>query len=1452
MAIFKDFLGLNYCIYEPTMDDFGAEGGNTLGYRLESVYGYSDEFGSPNLNIGPFSIHAPERTMVLLNLHRNGPHGYPTWKQVRASQNHLTRAQRKKNIFTYVQEPGQSISSKPSKYGEIRSFTEPVVTDSYKPLTLQGEMSIFNDRVGQCQDVSVELKTSFGNETAFFAHEEVNNYYDTLMLTDENYEQLKELYLDGGLEDDGSPLESFNLLIYKQTVFPKQQYAYLDRTRARTGFVNEFWRSDRENRTQTSQQNGFGFQVPSQSMWPLDVPSNWATANPAPAVAQTSYVGSARTLYLYSLGAVSGSRFTLAAENAGGFNTGDDTVDPAIFGLTSIPNQSDGGSGILLNTYSHLARGFFTDSDGGYPDFMGGPGVEFEDCLKSAPFYSRKNTFNRLESLYSPSGLIPKEIKEYQDTYSGFGGGNRIIDGLLFLGEAAWDCARLAGKEPFYDSYEKFAYDTRLKGKGYSIIPEFRISSHVRRYLTMGVTEELREIFEIQGAFEPRRTSTKDPTLVMNESTRTQADFYKILSTTDFLKHFDLVKKDHKDSSRESVLTLRCKAIKKFLPYEGFYPAQQTVEIAEEFASSIFPNVTIKDGSDQISRASVTRIQGMLEPLFAPGVLFNTIKSGVAVDYPIVLPTDNPTYINVDYQGFTISNEKDDEYREKRYNYQLAGSDFFPFLEDGYDKTQFNLQSVFSKRVAFESLVEPEKFLANLEISIQEPHPFGLRDTFGIKYNWDGNQRPTYKKKINNFLAEVADLFLQDSSFSTISSAEESSPSFGNAVAGKYYTMRVKMSRTRRNSSHGYESYRSASVNPPQDLYHQGSKSNLTMFSRPSSFGIGVWGTNLYGDNANPSGAGTKPLDSLWGNNYCFTPPYYYGEAWCDLIFYAEETRKYSLEEIMSGSAEFPYYTRFWHPAIQDTIRDLNGYVHVDDNGDTSLITFEGKYKKYASSPWRDLFKESSLAARLRQPEQHPYTINPSSTIFNDWSSVDDLYVDTGGISDPDSPRWRSPIVDYRYFDGTNPFNDDGIVAPPHHPAMVNYNAMQLDSSVNLFGKGLVREKRNLETGETIEVASDQTVRGKTRWIIQTKFETPILNFHQYSDLSQENLTKPDFGAESVPRGMWHQYGRLPADDEGVFLQVTDIPESWFLGALNLKTEDYRDKVESLADLVGFSKDPVRLGEVADVKEISEAVVAVPFIEKDGKRQFFAIPRVDIDSCIDAIRREVEPGRFVAGGPPKAGDSVYQMVKNMKKYVFPPSMDFVKYDQIDPFAMYIFEFKHNLSRQDLADIWQNLPPEIGTRMEEAEASVSHELLAHELLGGGAEVKNGTLDENAKGNGLPSNIQWMVFKAKRRAKTNYFDKVVAKKGTTADTSGVELENAEVTTGDDLGVTYNWPYDYFSLVELIKLDAEVAFANIENDDKGKRVIRKVNKKSQAQLDESCKKSDVNTATGRGRPE
>jgi hypothetical protein len=1386
MAIYKDFVGLNYGVYDPNSEDPTVDGINHIGYNLNNLNLYFDQ------NLPAPVLHDSHQTISLLNIHRNGPYGYPTWKQIRTSDNHLTRYQRKSNIFTYVEEHD-------GRFGETRSFIEPVIVDSYKPVSLIGEVKVYNDKTNEFQNRSVELKTSFGNETAFFANSKVNDYFETIAETDDNYEQLKELYLDGGLEDEGSPIDSFNMFVYRQSIYPKQQYAYLDETRSRKYYVNTYWRDSREDRIQDNVDNGFGETIPFQSMWPLDSESDFESKT-----------------YAASTNVFDGVKFEF---DIGG------SLDKLGNATT---NNSLNAPGILQNRHSTFTLGGYYAASApqlstlapGEPSLTtpvtgsGNISLDVGSVLTASCEYSRLHTLKNLFSVVNPSGPKLDSNEMLLDRVQFAPTWPSMQTGSIFNGTAHWDAPAQANKKPFYDSYADFSEDTRLVGKSFSKIPEFKISSHVETYITKGITEELASIFELSGAFDA------------NTNTDNSDYFYEILSTSDFLKHFDLVKNDHKDLSREKIITLKCKAIKKFLPYEGFYPAQRTVEISQQFSSSYgkyIKNSATKNGWT-ISNYDQFGIKPLLTPIAAPGILFNTIKSGVAVDFPLILSKD--ILQNGDFEGsFDYRDDIGHRYLGEIFEEDVQVNNYV--IESSNRASTVNeLRSVFSERIPFEALVEPERFLANKGTCLQEPHPFGLGKVV-FDSIWDGQGDALFKKMSSNFLAEVPDFFIENENFKTISSLEEQNPEFGNAVAGNYYLMRIKMTKSRERPNYTLGGFDGFQVVPPQDIVSQdvdfdGTSSEsrfnasrnesiretLTMYSRPTAFGpptAGSFGT-LSWNGIN------YWMGSEWGYNFPYTPPYYHGESWCDLIFYARQTKKYTLDEILSQVQEYPYFTRYWHPSFHDALRDLTGY-----SGSTSIDP-KSKYYNYDSSKWKDLISSGIYSEiSTRQPNGYDSWADPTNDV------------------NENVPSWTEAL----FTDG------------PQAPTRLNYNAMQLDSSVNLFGKGTIKTKSTNVSGQDakIEVASSDTVAGKTRWIIQPKFETPILNFNKYTNLDENNCTSPQVAKSQVPRGMWHQYGDLPAKDEGIYLQVEDIPKFWLRGALGIDRGDPR--IKSLADLVGFSKDKVRLGEVAEVKEISEAVVAVPFIEKDGTRQFFSIPREDIDSCIGATKREVEPGTFVAGGPPKAGDSVYQMVKKMQKYVFPPSMDFVKYKEIDPFAMYIFEFKHNLTKQDLADIWQNLPPEIGTKMEEAEATISHELLAHELLGGGSVVNNGVLDDNAEGNGIPSNIQWMIFKAKKRAKTNYFDKVVAKKGTTADTSSEQLENAQGQTGDDLGITYNWPYDFFSLVELVKIDAEVTFANIENDDKGQKTIKKVEKKSPVEMKKSrIATKGINLARGKGK--
>tara|TARA_Y100001937_G_C7136132_1_gene340125 strand:- start:4811 stop:8404 length:3594 start_codon:yes stop_codon:yes gene_type:complete len=887
--------------------------------------------------------------------------------------------------------------------------------------------------------------------------------------------------------------------------------------------------------------------------------------------------------------------------------------------------------GILWNNYSFA----YDETDSGFLS------LSLNAKLRPACFYSRRHIMTYSQSVANPSGrpdLVPS---------------SNIPFGETFGGEAYWDTPIQSGKKPFYDTISDYYEELRPIYKDYSIIPEFSMEQNIDFYLNNGITEENSTMFNIVGGDQNRNDSSKQ-------------DFYETYSMSDFLKNFNIVVEDHKDVVKPSTISLTCKAVKKFIPYEGFYPAQRTVQIAQTFYDSYSDNITFKDGATFFAThgSQYHSAQALLQPLFAPGVLFNTIKSGVACDFL--------TYSSASQNLGIIS-----------YDQGVAVADLYG-LQHCKDSVQ---------RIPFDALLDPEEYLANEEFLLADFHSASYLSLTSSAI-WDGQGKRNYKLMVDNFLAEVPEFFLKNKNFTRIVSQEQGNPNFGNAEAGKTYGMRVKMYRSM-DSGRGAFVTGSFSYLPPQDIGE--ARETLTMYSRPSAFGpeiaTGSAALACFGTYASKN-----------GYNFVYTPPYYHGAAYADIYFTATESKKYTIAEIFN-SASVEYYRLYDH--------------------------------------------------------------NPPA--------------------------------------GQNNNN-------------ANYYAMQLDASVNLFGladppdEEIPNEYMYDSDGDGLvdkRVTRINVIENaNARWAIQTKFECPILNFNT---MQTSSMTMPTKGAASVPIGMWHQYGVEPSGSEGVFLQVHNIPKNWRAVVKNTGTDAQRiasaKLTGSLNHLMGFSNEPVKLGEMANSKMLEEAVIAIPFFEENGVRKFFPIPRTDINNAIDG------DGKLV-------GDTIIDMVRKMKKYRLPPPFDFVTYNEVDPFAMYIFEFKHRLSRKDLTDIWQNVSPTIGHQNIESSVSITHELLAHELMGGGAvtlkDAKDGTiLDESATGTEFDSKVRWLVFKAKRKAKNNYKRKMLVKTGTTSINRqrdrGVQLD----PIGFQKDITYNWPHDHYSLVELVKIDAEVEFAKIEKD-------------------------------------
>tara|TARA_R110002110_G_scaffold209722_2_gene422147 strand:+ start:26 stop:1633 length:1608 start_codon:yes stop_codon:yes gene_type:complete len=341
---------------------------------------------------------------------------------------------------------------------------------------------------------------------------------------------------------------------------------------------------------------------------------------------------------------------------------------------------------------------------------------------------------------------------------------------------------------------------------------------------------------------------------------------------------------------------------------------------------------------------------------------------------------------------------------------------------------------------------------------------------------------------------------------------------------------------------------------------------------------------------------------------------------------------------------------------------------------------------------------------------------------------------------------------------------------------LVYNNRFTLTSSIDLFSTSRAQNKVFDNEGNLVSTAEPDSDKDDNNvWVINTKCEFQTLNFK-------------DAGSEEDTRGMWGQYGEFPAANEGVFFAVQESTEY---------TEQTVTDAKSLVQVCGFDTTPRRIGAVASKKTISEAVVAIPFTliksgKNKGKKRFINISRTTLNR---QMRSKAQTG-FALPDEKILDTSITSMMSKLKDYVMPPNMDFVRNKKVKPFVTYLFEFEHELNRQDLADIWQGLMPEISRTPEVDKSCLAHDLNENEFF---------------HGKELPSDLRWMVFKIKRRAKNNYYG---AKRDSID--KGVRTEPIKSQREREFDYSHNWPHDFYSLVELAEVEAGVEFTAIEGEE------------------------------------
>ena len=1188
-----------------------------------------------------------------------------------------------------------------------------VETYAFKPPTMRGQIAYINMDINKTNGTYC---FTWNNELLYCSDQTLNE----ILGVPEKQKDKTLLFEQTLTLANVSDKYKLNWVLYSERMFPSRVNEFTTTVAERPNFDNRMWRrlcADRQIVQNTIiKTNSCGIEA-SGTSWPMDAPCNFL-----------------------------------------------DRTEILLIKLASNDYLEDfNQAGELQSGYFHLMCGI------GWP---GTPGGNFAAApyrarnLAASGLYARKHMLPSAQSSVTPTipnnqtGTVPPV--------------NEINDRLLAnmgAGEALWEAGTNAGivvansavtpatytfsshsSAPWrYNSYADFIEEVRTKGKDFSIIPSFRISEHCESYMKNGLYQNNKfDWASIPGAY-------TNSGLPVNSS---QSEFYKTYSNSEVAHHFNKVKEMSTLEPEEIMIEIE--AVIKYNPDKKFYHQIYSLDLISQFSRSYSSDITPFNGNIAIDdRDGVLR--PAWQPLFAPGIMYNVFKAGIAVDYPVV---DDPTKIARQYFGATLKPDSN--------TFCLNGTHPTTSPKVGnVDLEGYTSGTFWDKRLPFETIIDPRVDCSGRTFYDMEPHPSASLTKFSCSFGQLTDE--VYPAKASNFFGGIADFYLKNSTFSKL----ESDP-VGNKLrfkGGEVYASRI----TLRMSKQGLKTYSQekgstgdpspysrfggrvydrdnnqwlgASYPLPQDpinLPVETYRENFIMYSRPTAFGPPVAGRpeKLIGIHTSSA---VMARDSINGINASYTEPCRDGEAWADIIFrpgkYTPATEPYDLSRVL---------------------------------GECDVI-----YWRFDPGPNLDVVPALSSSTQMKG--------TPLIATFSD------------------NIQSVTPIIcEGRYING---------------------NVMQLSASINLFGiENVYQDGPGAVTNQP----------AAQKWVISPKMETPILNFSTGRSAGAQDPTWPTYGSGSTARGMGHQFGIIEPDrTKGMFLECGNIPTRWLKNHYSVISESSplnNDDVDAngarayqtvkpLTDIVNFptAQRSARLGELADSNTIQEAVCVIPYklvapdsdaslnavggqntkSQAQETKRFFGINRERIEAAL----KESE-GTKKGDSMDLAGMDIRTQCAMMQKYILPPQLDFIANKTIKPFACFFTEFGMFFDKDDLNYMYQGLAPRNSELMTFSKQSVAIKLGKNSLL-----TKEDVLDPE---------LRWMVFKVKQRSMAKYEDLIPSQVGSSTKNLPSSQDNKNINAAgtsknnssrdkakDNYQLGFNWPYDYLSIVETIKMDVKVLY-------------------------------------------
>ena len=1448
-------------------------------------------------------------------------------------------------------------------------FTESAVTSRNKPIRTDF------DPLGQGKGFS--LKHTYDNNRAYYKNEYLNliNKTDAGKFSSnipfpekQTYDLLLPIIRDGS-DQYGSEttIGDFRSLAYSMTIFPKDINTYIASKSRRPNYTElpgaaqdgpdavagydsvnyrTFWRNSHSDRVRTDgtarnisgqkidsgllggQTTGSipylfdtfpGDRVPifsgtshtpvQLSMWPLDDNTYGATLS-ASGPTMAAYGGGQCWLFY------SGSHPTGPYAPAGYLEQGQSIDSNTLQGLRGSPGQ------LALDTTPLLKMGIPTASAYFNRDPYSNWFAVDADQDSDKYFYKFPlgSTSASSEWGYTDSGYGTTNLSYfYKNAPSGQKGWIKTAP--------YYRANKIAGRNPWYDSYEDYSEDIRRFGKDYAVLPEYKMSDKIDYYLESFDMIDFNPAAAASQIDESKALTVGSKTFVLDGAYKATSSyspgsnalkpdwdmqFINDHCTTDSMVslkkiHEDLTSLDPGQGTQQQDIVpthiiLRLDAIKKLLPYNGFYPATRTQQLAQLYQESINPFIrttgTIGPHGEALYEAG--KMQAAFQPLFAPGILFNSIKSGIAVDWP--------NYI----LNAPATNEGE--------NSNWGGATGFNMTNNWASGSSLSTDPDY--RVPFESLVNLDRLVPNaigfdlngLPKMIARSSPLieptfgsasgpsaGSSDDYGQSFDWnygsvhsfvwdDKKRNKQFEIAMNNFIAEVPNFFLKSRGRNGIFSADSSQ--MNTPEVGKTYYMEVVLEKIEHpvtydlvmaegprdqlilsrftgafspnTAEHGYLNHqwnfadpqagprkgyifgppaaRSASANAGKDVYPNRPDVDTVHWPHASRGWRQLTGSSDFDHvvqsiASRPSGSTSGSADRFFNNSEMdpayamYTPPYYYGKSVAQIRWTAPDSEEGGANAV----------------SIDEIMSQIQGSSVTDKVG----VSY---YNEYDSI----IVPNSNASFDLLSPQRQ--------------SDI---------VKDQDGNRTG---VHIRAKDLLHPYS---IAAK---------NTMAITASLNLFDKIPVKQVQygalaGPDGKFGVKGYSDSDGFDKIAWAIRPKWECPVIcvSASSYDSGYNHDVESGPYFSKRTGRSIWNSYANVHSEDPSQWIYEGgkpikkgikyylreaidqndpnyDINKSGSL--IQLLKFDSMTNMNSIADSTGDTEIEKRVGELADSAEVAECIVAIPYVEEPIEnltvQPFRKVSNGHIINAIPInqnsyyhqflnLRNPEVDYVAIEGSVKRSRTSISDLIKNMRKYIFPPMIDFYsqglsesnlsEYSEtkvsdafgsvntsqgILPFVMYTFEITSKLDKKDLGDIWQNIMPKQATAAEQEFSVKSHGINKStdrwEFFGMLDQIKSympgGNKIEYYDGPDIPDDspagnksslekifnqeLKWLVFKVKKRANNRYESLMDMDAFKDNDTVSIKEK-----------ISYNWPHDFYSLSELNKLTAEIMFGPRSED-------------------------------------